>query len=822
MLGAGILVAHFFYFSLHDLVWPTVIAGALLVFCAACARARRLVTTCTLLLLALAGIATQVIHRPGARPTLTIDDGETAILDGCVVDPPVFSPDRAQFTLKLAPHALSRVSVLLKDAQPLPLYYGERVELAAKVRSPHNFQNPGEFDYAAWLAHQQIYWTASVRNAADIRVQPGTCGDRFVGWLYAVRTSALDRLDKLYPADTKTSLLLRAILLGQTAGMERRWTDDFRVTGTYHALVISGQHVSVLAMTLLFCLRLLNLGRIPALGLATLGSWLYAFISGLSAPVVRAAGGFTLVLIACYLFRRVRLVNILSAVAAVYLVFDPDQLFDPSFQLSFLSAAALALLAIPLMERWTEPLRVAARSADRMLPDMARDPRIATLRVELRLMADTIRVWTRVPSHTALAITAVGTRSFVFFAEGVIVSACVQFGLALPMITYFHRISVTGLAANIVVVPLLSWVVPCGFAAILTGWHSLAWLTALFLHWAELVAAWHVHFEPSWRIATVPAGAAVCFTASIVGIAIGLRTKSKWTPVVGLLSVAMFATIACQPWKPAIESGWLEVSTLDVSQGDSILVAFPNGETMLVDGGGFPGMTRMLRKPNLDIGEDVVSPFLWSRGIKHIDYAVLTHEHSDHMDGLGAILDNFHPKQLWTGAQIDTPEWVNLRRKAALNYVQVRELRSTNEPIKVGAAVVRILAPLPEYQPGANATNNDSLVMQINYGSRSVLLTGDAERAIEQQLVSGGQLGPVTLLKVGHHGSRTSSSEEFLEAVRPQFALISAGYLNQFHHPHPDVLSRLAERHTMVLRTDQHGLLTFRTDGRRVEVQTYR
>jgi competence protein ComEC len=390
------------------------------------------------------------------------------------------------------------------------------------------------------------------------------------------------------------------------------------------------------------------------------------------------------------------------------------------------------------------------------------------------------------------------------------------------MITYFHRISLTGLAANVVVVPLLSVVVPCGFAAILTGWHSLAYLTAVFLHCAERVAAWHVQFEPSWRIATVPVAAGLCFTLSVVAFAIGLRRSAKWTAATCLASVAIFAVIVSQPWKPAIAPGWLEVSAIDVSQGDSILIVFPTGETMLVDGGGFPGMSRMTRKPNLEIGEDVVSPFLWSRRIKRIDYAVLTHEHSDHMDGLNAILDNFHPKQLWTGAELDTPDWAHLRQNAARDRVQIRALRSSDPPIKIGAATVRILAPLPDYEPGENASNNDSLVMEITYGSRSVLLTGDAEQGIEQQLVAAGQLKPVTLLKVGHHGSRTSSSEEFLDAVKPQFALISAGYLNQFHHPHPTVLSRLADRHAMVLRTDQRGLLTFRTDGKNVEVATYR
>ncbi len=448
-LAGGICAAHFFYFEWRDLLWPLAALLTLSIVTVFCHSAKRLQGTCVVILLAMTGIATQVWHRNGERPKLSVEDGETAILDGCVVDPPVFSPDKAQFTLALAPRALARVSVILKDTQALALNYGQRVEIVAKVRSPHNFENPGEFDYAGWLAHQQIYWTATVRSTDDIHGQSGACGTKVLGWLFAIRTTALNRLEKLYPGESRTGLLLRAILLGQTVGVERRWTDDFRLTGTYHALVISGQHVSVLAVTLLFLFRLLNLRRIPSLALATIASWLYAFISGFSAPVVRAAGGFTLVLAACYLFRRVRLLNIIGAVAAVYLIVDPDQLFDPSFQLSFLSAAALAALAIPLMERWTEPLRIAARSTGRAIPNLAHDPHIATLRVELRFLAETIHLWTRLPEAAALRVASWGARLGVFVAEGIIVSACVQFGLALPMVTYFHRVPVTGLAANV-------------------------------------------------------------------------------------------------------------------------------------------------------------------------------------------------------------------------------------------------------------------------------------------------------------------------------------------------------------------------------------
>ncbi len=822
-LALGILSAHFIFFNLRDITVPGILSLCVLIVCLSWSRAGRMRVATACLALAITGIATQVLHRNTKKPKLNAADGETVLLSGCVVNPTVFSPDREQFTLQMAPQAAARITLNLKQDVKVVLGYGERVEVAAKIRSPRNFQNPDSFDYVGYLAAQHIYWTGSVASPTDIRVLGGRCGSRAIGWLYVIRTWALDRLTRLYPDDPHTAALLQATLLGETSGVQRRWTSDFRVTGTYHALVISGQHVSVLALTLLLILRLVRFRRVPALGVATLASWLYAIISGFSSPVVRAAGGFTIFLIASYCFRKTRILNVLALVGIFYLLLDPDQLFDPSFQLSFLSAAAIAAFAIPVMERITEPLRAAVRRFDQTGFDPQVELRAAQWRVEFRLLAETIRLWSRLPERISRLIVEKGALLAAFILDAVIVSACVQFGLALPMIGYFHRLSVTGLSANIVIIPLLSLVVPLGFASILTGWRLLAWITAILLKAAEIVASWHAGFEPSWRIAALPVWISILFAVSLVVLAIAAR-KSRALIVGPALacSLVIFAVLCRQPWAPEVERGTLEVTAIDVSQGDSLLVAFPDGETMLVDAGGFPGMERMRRKPQIDMGEDVVSPYLWSRRISHLDYAVLTHGHSDHMAGLPAILDNFHPRALWIGAEPDSEQWENVKRHAEQDHVQIIALRRTAASMPVGGAQIRVLAPSPDYQQGDTAQNDDSLVFEITYGRRSVLLTGDAERPIEDDMVENGHLGAVTLLKVGHHGSRTSSSEEFLDQIHPQFAFISDGYMNQFHHPHPDVLKRLAEHHTTVFRTDQRGLMTFRTDGEHVQIETFR
>ena len=249
---------------------------------------------------------------------------EVVILSGCVVQPTVFTEDRDRFTLELAPAARVNVSLALKEGEKPPrLEYGQRVEFDGRIRTAHNFENPGAFDYVRYLARKQVYWTASARASTPIKILPGRCGSRFLGAVFALRTAALDRLEKLYAGNPHALGMTEAILLGESTKLEKVWTDDFRRTGTYHALVISGLHVTVLAGVLLFCLRLCAMGELSSLFVATIAAWIYAGVSGWSAPVIRAAGGFTLYIVARYFYRRGRVLNLLAAIAFVYLIWDP-------------------------------------------------------------------------------------------------------------------------------------------------------------------------------------------------------------------------------------------------------------------------------------------------------------------------------------------------------------------------------------------------------------------------------------------------------------------------------------------------------------------
>ena len=802
---SGILLGRALSFSNFEAAWPV----AVFLLLALMAK-RRLRRWCLLLALVFVGALADAWHRPGARPTIDAGSRETVVLAGCVVEPSVLSPGRQQFTLELDRDARARVSLPLDDdVVPQRLEYGERIEIEARVRAPRNFNNPGSFDYAGYLARQRIYWTAGMARASVARVLPGRCGSRPMAWIFALRGAALDRIERLY-ADGYTSGMMEAMLIGETSQLQKIWTDNFRRTGTFHALVISGAHVAVLAGVLLFFLRICSLGEIPALALTAGAAWLYALVSGFSPPVARAAGGFTLYLIARFFFRRGRVLNLLAAVALVYLLSDPGEMGDASFQLSFLCVGALGGLAAPLLEATTAPFARGLREIRNSEADAYLEPRVAQFRVELRLVAETVEAWIRVPAKWCGEGLGLVVRAGIFMYEMALVSLAIQIGLALPMAVYFHRISFTGLTANVIIVPLLEAAVPIGFLAIFTGWHAPAAIAGWLLKIAARTADWHARWEPAWRVSNPPLWLGLAFAASLILFAVGLR-RGRGGVAAGLLVAGLFSVIVWQPWTAAVASHSLELTAIDVGQGDSLLVLFPEGRSMVIDGGGVLQFGRVLRRPNLDTGEDVVSPYLWSRGIRRLDIVVATHAHADHSGGLGALLENFRPRELWVGAN---PPAELLQRAEELR-IPVRRPNASAALFDYGGARMEILSPLLGFSP-AKPGNNDSLALRISYGVHSFLLTGDLESPVEQLLVADGRPLHADVLKVGHHGSKTSTTPEFLAAVSPSVAVISDGFENSFGHPHPTVLARLEERHAAVLRTDLDGLVTVRSDGRKL------
>lgn len=743
-----------------------------------------------------AGALAAALQPPSAPPP----DPPPGRVEGCVVESSVIRNDRFQFTLEIRPGARVRVSVApdREGRFPAPLLYGERVAAELRLRRLRGYRNPGAFDAAAWMARRGIFWMGSPAGRRTIERLSGRCGAPWRRMLERWRAAALARIDHVYGEDSYRAAMMRGLLLGDKSGIRKAWIEDFRRTGTYHALVISGSHVTLVCALFLLWRRISGLGWRTVPAAAAVLAWLYACMAGADAPVLRAAAGFTLFAAAGLAYRRPPLLNTVAAVALVFLALDPDQLFEASFQLSFLAVAALAALV------------------DIQQPKTGPDGEAMAARLELRLAAETLHELLRVPQRVGLAFLQAAAGAMRFGRDLFLASAAVQLALALPMALLFHRLSLSGLSANVLATPLISMAIPAGFTAAITAWKPAAWLAGWLLDAARGVAAWHARLEPHWRIPDPPVWLAVALCAGLLTWVAMRGRRLRWLAALTYLTLVVL--LVWHPFPPRARPGALEITMIDVGQGDSFLIGLPDGRFALVDGGGMPLRGRRRADP-FDVGEEVVSAYLWHRGLQRLEVIAVTHLHEDHAGGVPSLVENFRPRELWTPFAADTPLWRRIEAAARRAGARIRVLKQ-DDRCDLGGAACRVLAPARDQPWTGRPQNNDSLVLELRHGRHAFLLTGDIEAPVEARLAQEGRLRPVQVLKVPHHGSRRSATEWLLENTRPAVALVSAGEGNSYGLPHPETLDRLRAMHTLVVRSDRDGLVSVRSDGRYLEVET--
>ncbi len=654
---------------------------------------------------------------------------------------------------------------------------GRPIAAPATLRTLDVWRNPGSGSEAWQRLRRAVDVAGSIKSGALVAVSPGAWWQERAADARAYVRHLAARYVR--PRNAQSAAIVTAILIGDRAGLDPAVERRLQAAGTYHVIAISGGNVALLTGLCFLLARLVvRSARVPAASTIVVVI-AYGALLGHDASIRRAVMAATMYFALMLGGLSPRPTSLLAIVALVLALIDPLVVVDVGAWLSFGATLGILLGA----SRIARMLQVGGRAASRGLP----------------------RVAAQVPVAAAALLAA---------------TAAAELALLPISARVFARVGVAGLGLNFVAIPAMSIVEIGGFVLVACG----RWWPWAATHAAAVVdvaaralvgssALLDVWPQLSWRVPPVPAVWTLAYYAAW-SAALWTRVPRTGRAVAAACAVGAGVVIAAAPVASGERPppGWLRLTAIDVGQGDALLLQTPAGQSLLVDAGGLG---------EFDVGGRVVTPAVWGLGERRLDWLAFTHPDADHIGGALAVASDLRPHEIWEGVPVPrNADRAALLASARASRTAWRQLQA-GDRLELGAVSLDVLhPPRPDWER-QRTRNDDSLVLRVRYGDVEVLLTGDAGGEFERDYQRLDPPAALRVLKVGHHGSRSSSTPAFIDAFRPQVAMVSVGRGNLFGHPAPDVLARLRRAGAEVFRTDRDGAISVGTDGRLVQVHTW-
>ncbi|MBI5143994.1 MAG: DNA internalization-related competence protein ComEC/Rec2 [Candidatus Omnitrophica bacterium] len=727
----------------------------------------------------------------------TPEDEKKVFLRGAVVDDPIISTpfyksEKTAFVLNAHSFkedsvwkratGLVKVDVYRNTMRKGNLGFGDEVILEGLISRPNSLRNPGQFDYSKYLEIKNIHSVLKVKDGSFIKPVGIASSNPVKKAAYNIRHRIRNSIDEYFNAPFNG--FLKAILIGDRSTLKTALKEDFVKTGTVHILAISGLHVGLIAGLFLFLFGLLRIPLKPKLALTAVLVIFYSFIAGSSPPIVRSAIMFSIFVLGYLLNREADILNSLAAAMFLILLWNPKELFDPSFQLSFASIASIVIFA----------------------------PKIDGI----------------FGLNAPMRYSSVG-RIRAYLLKSVSVSIAAWLGVWPLIAFYFNIISPVAIIANIIAIPALFVMMAVSFLFIFVREISnyLAQYPASVLYIIQKILFFINHRLSGlplshFRIASPSVELTLLYYALISLLILPIATTIRGIKIHRkhlLMVILLLFNISI--WRHVInlESEFLKVTFLDVGQGDSILLELPKRGAILIDGGSGG------EEEKFDIGRAVIAPYLWNNGIYRLDAIIATHFHEDHLGGIPYILKNFDVGCIIDNGTATAPDnRLYNRYKRIINGKGIRhlivgegdEVRFSND--------VRLFILNPVKDCDLVDSNDNSIVVKLVYKGKSVLFCGDITDKAMKRLASYGGFLKSDILKVPHHGGRLGDSDtvgNFFKKVSPEISIISVGRKNRFKAPSDNTLKIITSLSSVSYTTKYNGAIILLIDGRAFKAEAF-